>query len=387
MLLVAARRRPSSSSTAFARGVARDEIATRRDLGARPAGRHPGRGRGRRGLRADPAGDRSARLGRRQHRRRDLRPAHRRHGGSRGGHPARRERRRPRSSRCATRCRSPRWPSSATSSPACRSTRSRSRDREIVTATTFTAVRHPDLGRDGPRAVRRRRRRARLHPDDDHRAGPGVLGRRPADRPGFGPLATVLLAAAAGLRRRRSSRRRSCSTGSSVEGDELVAQLSAHDAALGSFTTKGACALPLADEPGAASRPAFATMEPGFRDQAGFARLTTVSDVLREVFVTANPLAPGWLAHPDDANALAPTVWPRGATRAASGALQLGGIPAPALHAALRHPALRRRRGGCARSRRPGQGRLRRRVRAARRRAPGCTTRARRSCASRSRAG
>jgi diaminopimelate decarboxylase len=79
-------------------------------------------------------------------------------------------------------------------------------------------------------------------------------------------------------------------------------------------------------------------METGFRDQAGFARLTTVDDVLREVFVTANPLAPGWLAHPADANALAPTVWPQGATRAASGAIQLGGIPAPALHAAYGTP-------------------------------------------------
>ena len=54
--------------------------------------------------------------------------------------------------------------------------------------------------------------------------------------------------------------------------------------------------------------------------------------------MTANPLAPGWLAHPDDANALAPTVWPEGATRAASGAIQLGGVPAPALHAAYGTP-------------------------------------------------
>ena len=54
--------------------------------------------------------------------------------------------------------------------------------------------------------------------------------------------------------------------------------------------------------------------------------------------MTANPLAPGWLAHPDDANALAPTVWPRGASRAASGAIQLGGVPVPALHAAYGTP-------------------------------------------------
>lgn len=59
--------------------------------------------------------------------------------------------------------------------------------------------------------------------------------------PGFGPLATLLLQqqpvcvaqelpAALVLDR------------ASVEGDELVAHLSAHDAALGSFTTKGTCA-------------------------------------------------------------------------------------------------------------------------------------------------
>ena len=54
--------------------------------------------------------------------------------------------------------------------------------------------------------------------------------------------------------------------------------------------------------------------------------------------MTANPLAPGWLAHPDDANALPSTVWPQGATRAASGAIQLAGVPAPALHAAYGTP-------------------------------------------------
>jgi diaminopimelate decarboxylase len=76
----------------------------------------------------------------------------------------------------------------------------------------------------------------------------------------------------------------------------------------------------------------------GFRDQAGFARLTSVSDVCREVIVTVNPLAPGWLVHPDDANALPAEVWPRGAARADSGAVVLGGVPAPALHAAYGTP-------------------------------------------------
>ncbi|TPX00858.1 diaminopimelate decarboxylase, partial [Schumannella luteola] len=46
----------------------------------------------------------------------------------------------------------------------------------------------------------------------------------------------------------------------------------------------------------------------------------------------------GWLAHPDDANALAAGVWPESAARTASGALAIGGIPAPALHAAYGTP-------------------------------------------------
>ena len=41
--------------------------------------------------------------------------------------------------------------------------------------------------------------------------------------------------------------------------------------------------------------------------------------------MTANPLAPGWLVHPDDANALAPTVWPRNAARDAVGGIRLAG--------------------------------------------------------------
>ncbi|QEO10382.1 diaminopimelate decarboxylase [Protaetiibacter larvae] len=54
--------------------------------------------------------------------------------------------------------------------------------------------------------------------------------------------------------------------------------------------------------------------------------------------MTVNPLAPGWLAHPEDANALAPAVWSRNADRAPSGALRIGGISAPALHAAYGTP-------------------------------------------------
>jgi diaminopimelate decarboxylase len=47
--------------------------------------------------------------------------------------------------------------------------------------------------------------------------------------------------------------------------------------------------------------------------------------------VTANPLAPDWLRQPDDANALAATVWPRNAVRDAAGVIQLAGASATAL--------------------------------------------------------
>ena len=47
--------------------------------------------------------------------------------------------------------------------------------------------------------------------------------------------------------------------------------------------------------------------------------------------MSVNPLAPEWLAHPDDANALAPAVWPRDAHRDAAGEIVLGGVSATAL--------------------------------------------------------
>ncbi|MGE3193425.1 MAG: diaminopimelate decarboxylase [Microbacteriaceae bacterium] len=47
--------------------------------------------------------------------------------------------------------------------------------------------------------------------------------------------------------------------------------------------------------------------------------------------MSANPLAPEWLRHPDDANALAAAVWPRGAARTASGAVSIAGADATAL--------------------------------------------------------
>jgi diaminopimelate decarboxylase len=54
--------------------------------------------------------------------------------------------------------------------------------------------------------------------------------------------------------------------------------------------------------------------------------------------VSANPLAPEWLRHPEDANALAPQVWPHSAARAASGALTVGGVDATALAAEFGTP-------------------------------------------------
>src|SRR5690349_19962317 len=58
----------------------------------------------------------------------------------------------------------------------------------------------------------------------------------------------------------------------------------------------------------------------------------------REVIVAANPLAPDWLVEPSDANSLDAAVWPRHASRAASGALEIAGVAAPALHAAYGTP-------------------------------------------------
>ncbi len=47
--------------------------------------------------------------------------------------------------------------------------------------------------------------------------------------------------------------------------------------------------------------------------------------------MTANPLAPEWLAHPDDANALPAAIWPQGAERAADGQLRIAGVDARTL--------------------------------------------------------
>lgn len=54
--------------------------------------------------------------------------------------------------------------------------------------------------------------------------------------------------------------------------------------------------------------------------------------------MSANPLAPEWLVHPEDANALAPAVWPSGAARAASGAIAIAGVEATALAAEFGTP-------------------------------------------------
>jgi diaminopimelate decarboxylase len=44
--------------------------------------------------------------------------------------------------------------------------------------------------------------------------------------------------------------------------------------------------------------------------------------------LTLNPLAPEWLVHPDDANALPASVWSRTSARTASGELEIGGVTA-----------------------------------------------------------
>lgn len=54
--------------------------------------------------------------------------------------------------------------------------------------------------------------------------------------------------------------------------------------------------------------------------------------------MTVNPLAPGWLAPPRDANDLAPQVWPASAARADAGVLSVGGVTATGLHAAYGTP-------------------------------------------------
>ena len=47
--------------------------------------------------------------------------------------------------------------------------------------------------------------------------------------------------------------------------------------------------------------------------------------------MSVNPLAPEWLQHPADANALAPSVWSRSATRTLDGVLEIGGRTATSL--------------------------------------------------------
>ncbi|KRF31018.1 diaminopimelate decarboxylase [Yonghaparkia sp. Soil809] len=54
--------------------------------------------------------------------------------------------------------------------------------------------------------------------------------------------------------------------------------------------------------------------------------------------MSVNPLAPAWLRHPDDANALPAHVWPSSAERGADGSLLIGGVPAPALAAEFGTP-------------------------------------------------
>jgi len=54
--------------------------------------------------------------------------------------------------------------------------------------------------------------------------------------------------------------------------------------------------------------------------------------------VTASPLAPGWLAHPADANALVSAVWPASAERDDDGAIRIAGAALPQLAAEFGTP-------------------------------------------------
>ncbi|MCU1584520.1 MAG: lysA [Microbacteriaceae bacterium] len=54
--------------------------------------------------------------------------------------------------------------------------------------------------------------------------------------------------------------------------------------------------------------------------------------------MTQNPLAPGWLLHPDDANELPSTVWSRNAARTASGELSVAGVAVSELAARFGTP-------------------------------------------------
>jgi len=54
--------------------------------------------------------------------------------------------------------------------------------------------------------------------------------------------------------------------------------------------------------------------------------------------VPANPLAPAWLAEPDDVNRLEAGVWPRGAVRGPDGVVTIAGVPVTALAAEYSTP-------------------------------------------------
>ncbi len=54
--------------------------------------------------------------------------------------------------------------------------------------------------------------------------------------------------------------------------------------------------------------------------------------------MTVNPLAPSWLAHPEDANVLPPAVWSQNASRSASGEIVVAGVAATDLAAEFGTP-------------------------------------------------
>ena len=85
--------------------------------------------------------------------------------------------------------------------------------------------------------------------------------------------------------------------------------------------------------------PRTAKLDLGFRNQAGFARLTLFRSSTCEVIVVhANPLSPSWLAPPANAAALPAHVWPSSAARTADGAIAIAGVALPQLAAEFGTP-------------------------------------------------
>ena len=143
-------------------------------------------------------------------------------------------------------------------------------DPEIVTSTTFRLFGIPVSRRDGPRALRRRGA-AHLHADDDHRAGSAVLRRQPAVRARLRAPGHASCSSSSRSASRPSSRPALVLDRIGVEGDELVAHFSAQDAALGSSRRRAPAQPPLVEEPTewASRTRVFATMDPASGTKPG----------------------------------------------------------------------------------------------------------------------